>query len=150
VSTPDPGSSVDDSDIQSMLQQQISADQGFPQPGPNTLYFVYLPSGVTVTLQGSQSCTTFCGYHDAFNSQTYYAVEPYPDCDGCLGSLAIFDALTTTSSHELCEAITDPVPGEGWYDDTNGEIGDICAWQTKTVGQYTVQLEWSNQQNACV
>ncbi len=34
--------------------------------------------------------------------------------------------------------------------DANGEIGDICAWQTKTVGSYTVQLEWSNKANACV
>jgi hypothetical protein len=150
VTTPEPGSSVADSDIQSMLQQQIGNNPDFPQPNANTLYFVYLPSGVTVTLGGSQSCSAFCGYHDTFGSQTYYAVEPYPDCNGCLGGLAAFAALTTTSSHELCEAITDPVPGQGWYDDANGEIGDICAWQTKTVGQYTVQQEWSNQQGACV
>jgi hypothetical protein len=51
---------------------------------------------------------------------------------------------------DLCEAITDAVPGQGWYDQTHGEIGDICAWQTKNVGQYTVQLEWSNQQQSCV
>ena len=54
------------------------------------------------------------------------------------------------SSHELCEAITDPIPGQGWYDDANGEIGDICAWKTKKIGQYTVQLEWSNKANKCV
>src|SRR5207302_9519594 len=40
----------------------------------------------------------------------------------------LFRCSHSTTSHELCEAITDPVPGEGWYDDTNGEIGDICAW----------------------
>jgi len=57
--------------------------------------------------------------------------------------------MTSTSSHELCEAITDPIPGEGWYDDANGEIGDICAWQTRLVGEYTVQLEWSNKNNQC-
>jgi hypothetical protein len=50
----------------------------------------------------------------------------------------------------LCEAITDPVPGQGWYDDTHGEIGDICAWQTKSVGPYTVQLEWSNKAGQCL
>jgi len=48
------------------------------------------------------------------------------------------------------EAITDPIPGEGWYDDANGEIGDICAWQTKRLGNYTVQLEWSNKANKCM
>ena len=51
---------------------------------------------------------------------------------------------------KLCEAITDAVPGSGWYDDTNGEIGDICAWNFKQVSGYTVQLEWSNKQGACV
>ena len=38
----------------------------------------------------------------------------------------------------------------GLVDDANGEIGDICAWQTKKVDRYTVQLEWSNQANRCV
>ena len=75
---------------------------------------------------------------------------PYPGCAGCLGSYASFVALTSTSSHELCEAITDPIPGQGWYDDANGEIGDICAWQTKQIGGYTVQLEWSNKSGTCV
>jgi hypothetical protein len=75
---------------------------------------------------------------------------PYPGCAGCVGGLAVLDALTSTSSHELCEAVTDPVPGQGWYDDANGEIGDICAWQTKKLGPWTVQLEWSNQKGACI
>ena len=79
-----------------------------------------------------------------FDGNVFYAVMPYPGCQGCTGTLAEFDALTSVSSHELCEAITDPVPGQGWYDDVNGEIGDICAWQTRVVDGYTVQLEWSN------
>jgi hypothetical protein len=33
----------------------------------------------------------------------------------------------------LCEAITDPVPGAGWYNNLNGEIGDICEPQTKVI-----------------
>jgi hypothetical protein len=83
-------------------------------------------------------------------TQLYYAVMPYPGCHGCTGTLAVFDALTATSSHELCEAITDAVPGQGWYDDVHGEIGDICAWKTKKLGAYTVQLEWSNKAKNCV
>ena len=78
------------------------------------------------------------------DGDVFYAVVPYPGCQGCTGTLAVFDALTSVSSHELCEAITDPVPGQGWYDDVNGEIGDICAWQTRVVDGYTVQREWSN------
>jgi hypothetical protein len=76
-------------------------------------------------------------------------VMPYPGCNGCLGGLQSVESLTTVSSHELCEAITDAVPGQGWYDDNQGEIGDVCPWQTKKLGAYTVQLEWSNQIGAC-
>jgi hypothetical protein len=105
---------------------------------------------VRVVQGGSASCQAFCGYHNDISGQIFYAAMPYPGCAGCLGGLPALDALTSTSSHELCEAITDPIPGQGWYDDANGEIGDICAWKTKKVGQYTVQLEWSNKANKCV
>ena len=149
ITSPDPGSTVADSDIQQLLNNGITRNT-LPQPGANTLYFVYLPGGVTVTQSGSSSCQAFCGYHDNINGQIFYAVMPYPDCQGCTASLATFNALTSTSSHELCEAVTDPVPGQGWYDQNNGEIGDICAWKTKQVGNYTVQLEWSNNANSCI
>ena len=101
-------------------------------------------------LGGSASCQAFCGYHNAIGSNTFYAVMPYPGCSGCLSTLTSLEALTSTSSHELCEAITDPVPGLGWYDDVNGEIGDICAWRTRVLNGWTVQLEWSNRARKCV
>jgi hypothetical protein len=142
-------SSVTDAMIQSTLQQEISSNSSVPKPDANTLYFIYLPPGTAVVQGGSKSCQAFCGYHDSFGSGIYYAVMPYPNCAGCLGSLATLDALTSTSSHEFCEAITDPVAGQGWYDDAHGEIGDICAWQTKKLGNYTVQLEWSNKDANC-
>jgi hypothetical protein len=142
--------SITDNGIRHMLQQEISTNSAFPQPSANTLYFVYLPPGVAVVQGGSRSCQAFCGYHDNINGRIFYAVMPYPGCSGCTGGLSAQDALTSTSSHELCEAITDAIPGQGWYDDVHGEIGDICAWKTKKVGNYTVQLEWSNQRNACV
>ena len=149
ITTPDVGKSITDSDIQTMLNNAL-ANKSLPQPTPNTLYFVYLPGGVTVTAGSDSSCKTFCGYHDAINGQIYYAVMPYPDCSGCASTLTTLASLTTTSSHELCEAITDPAPGQGWYDSSNGEIGDICAWKTKQEGNYTVQQEWSNKANSCV
>jgi hypothetical protein len=145
----DPGAAVQDSAIQQLLQQQIN-DGTLPAINPNTLYFVFLPEGVQVVQGNSSSCQSFCGYHDSFGSNVYYAVMPYPGCSGCTGGLAVFDALTSTTSHELCEAITDPIPGQGWYDDNNGEIGDICAWKTRTLDKYTVQLEWSNKADSCV
>jgi hypothetical protein len=140
--------SVTDTVIQEMLQQQIK-NSAIPKPDANTLYFVYLPPGTAVVQGGSRSCQAFCGYHDTFGRGIYYAVMPFPNCAGCQGGLTDLDALTSTSSHEFCEAITDPVPGQGWYDDTHGEIGDICAWKTKKLGKYTVQLEWSNKSANC-
>jgi hypothetical protein len=148
LTTPDVSNKVDDSAIQKMIQQQISAGK-LPASNANLIYFVFLPSGATVTQSGSASCKVFCGYHDAIRRNTFYAVMPFPDCSGCSSNLSTFDALTVTASHELCEAITDPIPGQGWYDNQNGEIGDICAWQTKKIGQYIVQKEWSNQTGSC-
>ncbi len=150
LTTPRLGRTVTDSAIQHMLQQEISTNKSFPRPSANVLYFVYLPPHVKVIQGGGASCQVFCGYHNDINGQILYAVMPYPGCTGCMGGLAPLDALTSTSSHELCEAITDAIPGQGWYDDANGEIGDICAWRTKQVGAYTVQLEWSNASNACI
>jgi hypothetical protein len=146
----DPPSTIADADIRALIQQEISNDSAVPQPTPNSLYFVYLPPGVSISLDGGTSCSNFCGYHSDINGQVFYAVMPYPDCAGCTGALSVTDALMSTSSHELCEAITDPVVGQGWYDDQNGEIGDICAWQTKKLGAFTVQLEWSNKAGKCL
>ncbi len=144
-----PTSSVTDAAIQKALQGWIK-DKHVPPPTPNTLYFIYTDPNVAVHMGGSASCSSFCGYHNDISGNVFYAVMPFPTCAGCLGNKSVFDALTGTSSHELCEAITDPVPGQGWYDDDNGEIGDICAWNFKQVAGYNVQLEWSNAQNKCV
>jgi hypothetical protein len=156
ISTSEPGGGtgeVTDAQVQQALQGWINAGT-VPEANANTLYFVYLPPNVVATdSQGDGSCTQMCGYHwfiGGTNPQIYYAVMPYPGCSGCTGSLSLIEALTSTSSHELCEAITDPQPWSGWNDSTNGEIGDICAWQTATVGGFTVQKEWSNSQGACV
>ena len=149
ITSPNVRLSTTDGAVQHFLQHQISVGS-VPAPTLNTLYFVYLPPGVSVTQGGGRSCQVFCGYHSDINAAVFYAVMPYPTCKGCTGNLAALDALTSTSSHELCEAITDPVPGQGWYDDDNGEIGDICAWKTKQVAGYAVQLEWSNHSHSCI
>ncbi len=149
VVSDDPPTQLTDDDVRNALHSWLSEDPRFPQPSPNILYFLFLPPDVAIAMNGGRSCQTFCGYHDAIGNGIFYAVLPYPGCAGCSGGLSIFDALTVTSSHELAEAITDPVPGTGWYDDANGEIGDLCAWQTKALDGYTVQLEWSNTAGRC-
>src|SRR5207302_3612447 len=144
-----PPGSVTDAWIRKTLKQAIAGGGGVPRPAANALYFLYLPPGVVLVQGGGRSCQAFCGYHDAIGGKIFYAAMPFPNCTGCLGGLSALEALTSTSSHELCEAITDPIPGTGWYDDIHGEIGDICAWRFKKLGKYNVQLEWSNQAKQC-
>ncbi len=147
VSAAAPTGSVTDTAVKQALAKWIKA-KTVPKPNANTLYFVYLDPGIVSIMGGSKSCQNYCGYHSNAGA-TYYAVMPYPTCNGCLGGMTALDAITGTSSHELCEAITDPVPGKGWYDDVNGEIGDICAWNFRKVAGHTVQLEWSNAKGKC-
>lgn len=154
VTTSEPGDgsgTVSDAQIQAALQQWTQ-DGTVPAVSANTLYFVFLPQGVTSTINGSASCQQFCGYHSSTDG-IYYAVMPYSDCSGCAQD-SEFDTLTAIASHEMAEAITDPSwpsgSGTGWFDDNTGdEIGDACVGDTTQLGNYLIQQVWSQQQNAC-
>ena len=148
IRTNAPVGSVTDSVIQTQVKKWVRTGT-VPKATKNTLYFIYLDPDIVSILGGNRSCQNYCGYHSNIG-KLYYAVMPYSACDGCLGGKQAFDALTGTSSHELCEAITDPVPGSGWYDDVKGEIGDVCASTFKQVAGFNVQLEWSNKNCKCV
>ena len=67
LTTPALGTSVTDSAIQKMLQQQIASNKAFPKPKANTLYLIYMQPGVRVVMGGSSSCQAFCGYHNDIN-----------------------------------------------------------------------------------
>lgn len=145
---------IDDNSVQTVLATLIKQGQVTP-PDAQTLYLLFFPDTIQLTFGSDASCQTFCGYHnnfqyDATGTQVLYAVLPFPSCAGCLGGMHPIDALTSVVTHEVAEAITDPIPPQGWYDQTNGEIGDICAWQTRIESGHTVQLLWSNRQNSCV
>ncbi len=145
------GGTVSDAQIQSALQQWTQ-DGTLPAVNANTLYFVFLPQGVTSTLNGSASCQQYCGYHNS-TGNIYYALMPYADCTGCALDNEL-DTLTVIASHELAESITDPSwtanSGTGWFDDNTGEeIGDVCVGQTTQLGNYMVQQVWSQSQQAC-
>ncbi len=149
---------VTDAEIQQALQGWI-ANGRIPGQSANSLYFIYLPPGVAVTGPGGTgtSCVQMCGYHSSSGTSAdiYYAVVPYPSCAGCQSNFTVIDAMTFTTSHELCEAITDPLVGTGWTDPFTGEeIGDICdrggVWQATSLFGYVVQKVWSNKQGGCV
>ncbi len=129
--------------MQTLLANAIAAGS-LPKPDASTLFVMFLPDGVTVQLGQDASCQTFCGYHSNFalsdGTSVFYAILPYPSCSGCTAGLQPFDAVTAITSHEISEAITDAIPGSGWYDDANGEIGNICDWQFRQDGQFKVLL----------
>ena len=160
VVAPAPAPTVTDADIQNFVVQNklsLEAEGAHPPPVDNHLYVVFLAPGVQVTMGGGASCGAppngFCGYHNDIPGNAFYAVIPYPGCASCGGALSTFDAITVFSSHELCEFITDPIPGQGWYGQVagqQGEIGDFCNQQPKTLGSYTVQKMWSNANGGCV
>jgi Cep192 domain 4 len=173
---------VTDSQLQSELISQI---KGAHLPTPaldangnvNTMYMIYFPPGVTIRMGTSSSCVVFCAYHgttgSTFNSKNLaYGVMPdFGPTSGCssgCGGGSEFQNITSVSSHEMAETVTDVdvglatafAPPLAWYDpngndkDGGGEIGDICNGQQSAVttpgGTYTVQQIWSNQANACV
>ncbi|HEX2569828.1 MAG TPA: hypothetical protein VH877_09750 [Polyangia bacterium] len=163
---------VTDAQIQQRITALINAGS-VPLPDANTYYAVHFPPGVSITASdGSKSCVQFCAYHGTYarntgGSGTYIYYGVLPDlggaCAGGCGGSTQYNNTTSVASHELIEAITDAAVGVAttygpplaWYDQTNGEIGDICnASQGSVVGAdgrtYTVQREWSNKQGACV
>ncbi len=50
---------------------------------------------------------------------------PSPLCQGCGGLIGDFTAVY---AHELAEACTDKVPGQGWVAGDGEENGDLEAW----------------------
>ncbi len=145
---------VTDAQIQSSLQGWIQA-RTVPATTANTLYFIYLPPNVVSVLGSDQSCTRFCGYHNHIGGSVFYALIPFANCSGCVFPGNFLDTLTEVSSHELCEAITDPALNAWWdpnpfgSDPSGDEIGDICNRQSTRLGGFLIQTEWSNSQNTC-
>jgi hypothetical protein len=147
VATPAPSAAVSDTQIQSFLRQQITAGT-LPAADLQTLYFVYTPPGVVVVQGGA----VVPGILRLSRQRQRTAVLRGDAVPGVLGMHGDDGRLRRRDDDVLARAlrgITDAVPGAGWYDDVNGEIGDICAWTTKTVAGYTVQQEWSDAATSC-
>jgi hypothetical protein len=126
--------------------------QGFLHGDENSLFMLILPDKVSSQMaDSSQSCSDYCGYHDAFpfnGTDIAYAVLPSPLCKGCGGQMEDFTAVY---AHELAEACTDKVPGKGWVADDGSENGDLEAWIFFGWGPpanpklYTVQGYYTNE-----
>ncbi|KAJ3081488.1 hypothetical protein HDU99_005573, partial [Rhizoclosmatium hyalinum] len=162
----------DVNDIHPFLTNLISTGQ--IKPTANTYYPIHFAPGISITQGGSASCSVFCAYHGTIDISSlnvgtkylYYGVIPDQGgscAGGCGSNPSTVNNMFSVASHELAEAATDAAVGVAtvigsplaWYDQTNGENGDICnAQQGTTVGAdgvtYVVQLTWSNSDNACI
>jgi len=159
-----------DAAVNTELAAQIQAGH-LPAPNANTLYAIHFPPGTTIdgtALRIGNSCKAggFCGYHSAATktisgraTSLRYTVMPDfgpgSGCDVGCGSDSMIDNFTSTASHEVVEAVTDPEPFAGWSNPNAGEIGDLCNHHHGTITtvsgtQYTVQKEWSNAKGACI
>jgi len=176
-------------DVQIMAEvEAVRARLALPDDAGH-LYPVFLPKGLEscfgakngagggdCSLNASSNASQYCAYHSsvAASGGAVYAVEPFPirsvvggSCDlGWVEAGAVqspsgdvaFDSVASGYSHELAEAITDPFSG-GWFDSTNNENGDECAYtvpgslsgtagahydQTINGHHYLLQAEFSN------
>ena len=146
-----------------------------PAPDLNTYYAIHFAPGITIDDgSGALSCQIFCAYHGTLRNPTsnsasvpyiYYGIMPDMGggCASGCGSSTTFNNLCSVSSHELAEMITDPAVGLAfslaaplaWYDNTNGEVADICnGQQGTTIGSdgatYFIQKQWSNKAGVCL
>jgi hypothetical protein len=148
---------LSDAAIQAEIIHQITVGK-LPRRGPNILYMVFFPASITITIDGSTSCTDFGAYHEASpgnpaKSNFWYGVMP--DCGGG------FTSLTYATSHEFAEAVTDAIPTPGshpaypqaWNTADGYEIADLCEGlsATLTAGKavFTVTEVFDKKTNAC-
>jgi hypothetical protein len=136
---------------------------------PNATYFVFTPSGHSM----SGFKTQWCAWHSVTSSggnQVAYAYMPYiPDAGANCGMDFVnktnnsfgngyFDGFSIVGGHEFAEAQTDPHPSSGsvgWQDSSGAENGDKCAWSASSTNislggkDYAVQPIWSNASSGC-
>ncbi len=168
-----------------IIRQVIS---GIPKPDGNTLYAVYLDTGTQINDILISTCGSFGAYH-FFGETLVWDVEiiplppfvvpflrpqsfPYtviPTACASSPGITLLDGVTALSTHELIEAVTDPIILTGWIDNSNfgfngdiltkGEAADICELNVGAVPSNLVRMAdgllvspyWSNAgAGACV
>jgi hypothetical protein len=171
-----------DTEIVAWLAQHLNGAQaGFPALDPNDVYVVLYPPGIQLTTSGHVSCVDFGGYHSegfmgtasgaSAGQGASFAYVAIPECTKWLGFEGI-DVVTEELSHELVEAVTDPLtitsPAYASFDvgdlgwaiaaapsgavSIPAEVADVCMIAegstsvfTRSVGDFIVQRTWSNQ-----
>ncbi|MFN2527389.1 MAG: hypothetical protein ABR584_01560 [Candidatus Baltobacteraceae bacterium] len=163
----DTSTTLQDQDIYNIVYQVASTTGA---TGYGAIYHVFLQSGVQQCSQNAGGCYAqqYCAYHGNTDfsdiGHVIYSTQPYEDIPGCSvgggspnGSTA--DSTASVLSHEAYEAYTDPdVPQTlAWYNQSAGEIGDICAPASGVptgvvqlgADNWQIQPEYSNSVHDC-
>lgn len=160
------GVKISPAEIVEWLKARLElGDTSLPEPFPGALYMLLYPPGVDIEDANGAACTAYSGYHGSFalgaargGAEIAYAVVPA--CEEFYGETAL-ETLTSTISHELIEAVTDPYGGAPAWQNIDpahaywtfvfggGEVSDMCnLWidaNVKLPGTtYPVQRSWSN------
>jgi hypothetical protein len=133
-----PGNCLTDAQLRAKITSVMAA-HGWTG-GINKMFVLFTSSGMGSCFDNSNtSCAyvQYCAYHSYFtlNSQpVIYSNEPYGNASVCLGANGrpngadgIADAAATAASHEISEAITDPLLN-AWFTASGNENGDLCAY----------------------
>jgi hypothetical protein len=137
---------VTETNIQNMIVSEVG-NNDIPATTANTLYFVFIQPGA---LSQFDTVNSFGGHHRSFTNggnTYYYAVIPLSLATTPTGSVQqSFNSLTSVISHELAEAITDPILNTGWDQNNSAsqEIGDLCNGVNANYHGYNVQELSSN------
>jgi Phosphate-induced protein 1 conserved region len=161
-----PGNCISDA----LIQQEIVKVMGIKgwTGGNNKVFFLFTSSGEGSCYNASNcSYTQYCAYHTFFSSggvNVIYGNEPFGNPSVCAGGTpspnndAAADSAASALTHELTEAITDPLLN-AWYGGSGvaSEIGDLCngymgymGWDGGLANEYwnghyyAVQTEYSN------
>ena len=151
------------SPFQQTLQANVSgASPAWAPEDGNTLYVFLLPLGTNIKA-GGNCCTDFLGYHGeatVASGGVPYAVVCH--CAAQKGDpLTPLQYVTTSVSHEMVEAATDPFVNSNpafaqnddndaiWTVATGGELADMCEYNTDSNylppgSKYMIQRSWSN------
>jgi hypothetical protein len=132
-------SHMKDAELQAWLANEVDGTHaGVAAPSPSTIYVLYLGPDTTVSAPVGDTCSPLGGYHSYLTLAGGMKV-PYVVVARCHGDDV--DWLTQLSSHELVEAVTDPlVNGNQAYAFSDGaheiwgllhpEVADLCEWDT--------------------
>jgi hypothetical protein len=132
--------------------------QGYPVPEPDDdpeiLYVVITPPGTAIPTNPPNGGAYHTDYTD-FDLPDHREHDPFiwlaANNTGPSSSNQM-DTVTYAFSHELAEAVTDPLPNADpalvWNGTT--EIGDVCQPNSYRLNGYLINPYWSQADNACL